>query len=111
MAYKITEADYNKLSSDEQEKYTKRGKIRTKLKKFLTNEEKEEFIKEKQKKTNSVIKKMRDEVRKDEEKRILKAVYNSAKKIEKEGYKFNVKDFEKFMRLNEENYKNICLKK
>lgn len=111
MAYKITEADYNKLSSDEQEKYTKRGKIRTKLKKFLTNEEKEEFIQEKQKKTNSVIKKMRDEVRKDEEKRILKAVYNSAKKIEKEGYKFNVKDFEKFMRLNEENYKNICLKK
>ena len=43
MAYKITEADYNKLSADEQEKYTKRGKIRTKLKKFLTNEEKEEF--------------------------------------------------------------------
>ena len=111
MAYKITEAEYNKLSAEEQEKYTKRGKIRTKLKKFLTNEEKEEFIKEKQKKTNSVIKKMRDEVRKDEEKRILKAVYNSAKKIEKEGYKFNVKDFEKFMRLNEENYKNICLKK
>lgn len=111
MAYKITEADYNKLSSDEQEKYTKRGKIRTKLKKFLTNEEKEEFIQEKQKKTNSIIKKMRDEVKKDEEKRILKAVYNSAKKIEKEGYKFNVRDFEKFMRLNEENYKNICLKK
>lgn len=111
MAYKITEADYNKLSSSEQEKYTKRGKIRTKLKKFLTSEEKEEFIKEKQKKTNSVIKKMRDEVKKDEEKRILKAVYNSAKKIEKEGYKFNVKDFEKFMRLNEENYKNVCLKK
>lgn len=111
MAYKITEADYNKLSSDEQEKYTKRGKIRTKLKKFLTNEEKEEFIQEKQKKTNSIIKKMRDEVKKEEEKRILKAVYNSAKKIEKEGYKFNVRDFEKFMRLNEENYKNICLKK
>lgn len=111
MAYKITEADYNKLNTDEQEKYTKRGKIRTKLKKFLTSEEKEEFIKEKQKKTNSVIKKMRDEVKKDEEKRILKAVYNSAKKIEKEGYKFNVKDFEKFMRLNEENYKNVCLKK
>ena len=111
MAYKITEAEYNKLSSEEQEKYTKRGKIRTKLKKFLTNEEKEEFIKEKQKKTNSVIKKMRDEVKKDEEKRILKAVYNSAKKIEKEGYKFNVKDFEKFMKLNEEAYKNICLKK
>lgn len=111
MAYKITEADYNKLSVDEQEKYTKRGKIRTKLKKFLTNEEKEEFIQEKQKKTNSIIKKMRDEVKKEEEKRILKAVYNSAKKIEKEGYKFNVKDFEKFMRLNEENYKNICLKK
>lgn len=111
MAYKITEADYNKLSSDEQEKYTKRGKIRTKLKKFLTNEEKEEFIQEKQKKTNSIIKKMRDEVKKEEEKRILKAVYNSAKKIEKEGYKFNIKDFEKFMKLNEENYKNICLKK
>lgn len=111
MAYKITEADYNKLSVDEQEKYTKRGKIRTKLKKFLTNEEKEEFIQEKQKKTNSIIKKMRDEVKKEEEKRILKAVYNSAKKIEKEGYKFNIKDFEKFMKLNEENYKNICLKK
>ena len=111
MAYKITEAEYNKLSAEEQEKYTKRGRIRTKLKKFLTNEEKEEFIKEKQKKTNSVIKKMRDEVKKDEEKRILKAVYNSAKKFEKEGYKFNVKDFEKFMKLNEEAYKNICLKK
>ena len=41
MAYKITEAEYNKLSAEEQEKYTKRGKIRTKLKKFLTNEEKE----------------------------------------------------------------------
>lgn len=36
MAYKITEAEYNKLSAEEQEKYTKRGKIRTKLKKFLS---------------------------------------------------------------------------
>lgn len=68
MAYKITEAEYNKLSAEEQEKYTKRGKIKTKLKKFLTNEEKEEFIKEKQKKTNSVIKKMRDEVKRTKKK-------------------------------------------
>lgn len=111
MAYKITEAEYNKLSAEEQSKYTKRGKIRTKLKKFLTSEEKEEFIKEKQKKTSSIIKKMRDEVKKEEKKRILKAVYNSTKKLEKEGYKFNVRDFEKFMKLNEEAYKNICLKK
>lgn len=111
MAYKITEADYNKLSAEEQGKYTKRGKIRTKLKKFLTSEEKEQFIQEKKKKTNAVIKKMKDEVKKDEEKRILKAVYNSAKKWENLGYKFKVKDFERFMRLNEEAYKNICLRK